>query len=441
MKSKIMAGTACTDITPPLGHLLQGHASRNKPSEKVHDPLNLKALSLSKGPDRIVLVSCDLLCFTKDFVASARKEITRRTGLLPNHVLICASHAHTGPVMLDLLETRPEDFVPGYFDALTEKMASAVGEAVKAEEPVGVKYGCREIDMGILNRRRKKTDGTVGGPDPEGPVDYEVRVLSFEKDSGEPLAVLFNYACHPTTLSSKIFQVSGDYPGAAQREVEKFYPGAAAIFTNGCFGDVRPGLLDESGEKFRGGDFGDVLRMGRLLASGVIHARETAVEISVEKLEGKLEEFSFPLDKRFFFKDKETFEKIFPLLLQKFKKRKEPSDAELHWKEFWLKNLRNNEEVTCFIKRDIQVLKIGDIALIGIPGEPVVDIGLKIKKRLGGVIPIGQSNGFLSYLPTAAVIEEGGYEASLFFYLEHPGPFAPDMEQKFLDKIFSMAGK
>ena len=441
MENKILAGTARADITPPLGYLLEGHGVRNKPSEKVHDPLNLKVLSLSKGKNRAVLVSCDLLCFMGDFIDAARKEIREKTGLSARQVLICASHTHTGPFMLKLLGDNPENFVPEYFSVLIGKIAGAVGEAVRAEEPVSVRYGRRDIDMGIVNRRRKNPGGSIGGPDPHGPVDYEVSVLSFERERGDPLALVFNYGCHPTTLAGNIFQVSADYPGAAQGEIENFYPGTTALFTNGCFGDVRPNLLDEKGKNFRGGDFNDLRRMGRLLASGTIQARETAVGLPVEKIESRLEEFPFPLDKNFLFKDEETLEKKFPSLVYQFRKTYEPLEGEIRWKDFWKEKLRRKETVPEFIKRDLHVIKIGEVAVVGIPGEAVAEIGLKIKKRLKKAFTAGVSNGYLSYIPSAAVLKEGGYEASLFFYQEYPGPFAPSMEKRLLDRIFTMVEK
>ncbi|HNS32768.1 MAG TPA: neutral/alkaline non-lysosomal ceramidase N-terminal domain-containing protein [bacterium] len=441
MENRIMAGTSRADITPPLGYLLEGHGARNKPSEKVHDPLELTVLSLSKGKNRAVIVSCDLLCFTWDFINYARKEISEKTGLLPCQVLICASHTHTGPFMLDLLGDDPANFVPEYSSILGKKIAGAVMEAVKKEEDVGVRYGRRDVDMGIVNRRRKNPDGTIGGPDPLGPADYEVSVLSFEKEHGNPLAILFNYGCHPTTLAANIYQVSADYPGAAKREIERFYPGTTALFTNSCFGDVRPNLLDEKGENFRGGSFEDLERMGRLLASGVIQAREKAVPLTVDKLESRLEEFPFPIDKRYLFMDEDTLEKNFPLLVYKFRKTYEPLKPEIKWKEFWKEKLIRKEKVPESIGRDIHIIKIGGVKIVGIPGEAVAETGLKIKKMLGTAFTVGVSNGYLSYMPSAGVLEEGGYEASLFFYQDYPGPFAPDTEKRMLEKILSMAGE
>ena len=439
MENRMMAGTARADITPPLGYLLQGHGARNKPSEKVHDPLELKVLSMRKGKDRVLIASCDLAGFDPKFIELARRDISEKTGLAPFQVLICASHTHTGPFTLDLLGEDASNIIPEYMSVVSKKIAGTAMEAMNNEEEVLARYGRTKIDMGIVNRRRKNPDGTIGGPDPSGPVDYEVSVLSFEREKGDPLAILFNYGCHPTTLAADIFQVSADFPGAAKREIEHFYPGTMAHFTNGCFGDVRPNLLDSKGENFRGGSFGDLQRMGRLLASGVIRAREEAVPLPVEKLEGRLEVFPFPFDPGYRFKDEESLEKIFPGLVYKFRKTYQPLESELRWKEFWMEKLRRKEAVPPTVNRDIQVIKIGGVRIIGIPGEAVAETGLKIKKTLGTAFTVGVSNGYLSYMPSAGVLEEGGYEASLFFYQEYPGPFASDTERLMLERIYSMA--
>ncbi len=441
MDNRLLAGTTKVDITPPLGYLLQGHAIRNKPSKRVHDQLGLKVVSISKESERMVLVSCDLLCFTKDFVEDARAEITEKTGLLPHQVLLCCSHTHTGPFTLDLLGSDPRNFVPEYLSIVKKKIAGAVIESMSNQEPVKVKYGRANVDMGIINRRRKNPDGTIGGPDPTGFIDYEVSVLSFERDEGDPLAILFNYGCHPTTLSADIYEVSADYPGAAQKEIEGFYYKTNAIFTNGCLGDVRPALLDEEGRNFRGGSFEDMRRMGRLLASGAIQARETSVLLNVEKLETRLEKFSFNLDRNFLFQDKQTLEDNFLKLVYKFRKTYKPLESEIRWKNFWLDKINRKEVIPQDIIREIHLFKIGGVSLVGLPGETVAEIGLKIKQKLKNAFTIGLSNGYLSYIPSATTLKEGGYEASLFFYQDSPGPFSVDMEEKLLDKIFSMVEK
>ncbi|HNS32273.1 MAG TPA: neutral/alkaline non-lysosomal ceramidase N-terminal domain-containing protein [bacterium] len=448
MQEEIMAGVSKINITPPLGYRLQGHSTRNKPSEKVHDPLYMKVLTVRKGDDRAVIITSDLLGLSMDFVSKARAEIEKKTGIMPHQVLLCSSHTHSGPFVLPPPDGKlNENFIPDYLSLLVKQAAGAVSEALKKEEKVRLIYGKNEVNIGSINRRRKNPDGSIGGPDPCGPVDREVTALSFEKSPGNPVAILFNYGCHPTTVSNTIYDITAEYPGAAQYELEKFYPGTTALFTNGCSGDVRPALLNEEKTQFRAGDFEDVRRMGRLLAAGAIEAietarRETGAEgLEIEKVSACLETFHFPLDRKFMPTDERQIEENLPVLVQKLRGNRTPLEPEIKWMELWKEKLRKGEKAPSAVEADLQVIKIGPVALIAFPGDTMSEIGLKIKKRLPYAVPVSNSNGRIGYIPSAQGLKDGGYEASFFFFQGFAGPYAPTMEKKLLEKVFELTGK
>jgi len=58
-------------------------------------------------------------------------------------------------------------------------------------------------------------------------------------------------------------------------------------------------------------------------------------------------------------------------------------------------------------------LKLGPVALVGLPGEPFTDIGVRIKQNGGWglIMPCGLINGYEGYFPTKEAFLEGGYEA------------------------------
>ncbi len=449
MEENLFAGVTKVDITPPVGYRLQGHDSRKNPSEKVHDPLYLKVLTVRKGGNRVVIITADLLGLSMNLVSETRAEIKRKTGLLPHQVLMCASHTHSGPFILPPFDgILNENFIPDYISLLVKQAAGAVCEAIKKEENVSrLIYGRKQINIGSVNRRRKNPDGSIGGPDPEGPVDHEVTTLSFETNLGSPLAILFNYGCHPTTVSNTIYDITAEYPGAAQYELEKFYGGTTALFTNGCSGDVRPNLLNEEGTDFRGGDFQDVKRMGRLLAAGTIEAIESARAqknqncFTIDKITGYLETFSFPLDKNFLPKNEEDVEKNLPVLVYKLRRSYQPMAPEIKWKDLWKEKLNKGEKVPSTVDADIQVIKIGPISIIGFPGDTMSEIGLKIKKHLPYAIVVSNSNGRIGYIPSAQGLKDGGYESSFFFYAGLPGPYDITMEKKLIDRVLELSEK
>mgnify|MGYP001197288760 CR=1 FL=1 len=448
MDKKILAGVSRVNITPPLGYRLQGHLSRNQPSGKVHDPLYMKVLSISNGSDRVVIITADLLGFSVDTVNMAWKEIKARTGLLPHQVMICASHTHSGPFVLPPPDGKlNENYIPGYTALLAKQAAGAVREAMSCEEKVSLVFGKKEINIGSINRRKKNPDGTIGGPDPDGPADREVSVLSFEKNPGTPHAILFNYGCHPTTVSNKIYDITAEYPGAAQSELERFYPGATALFTNGCSGDVRPALLNEDRTEFRAGDFEDIRRMGRLLAAGTIEAIEDSrrksinSDIRADKIEGRLIQFPFPLDERLVARDVESLERNFPELVRRLRAGNPPMEHEMKWKEMWKERILKKEDIKAEVEGDIQVFRIGPLSLVAFPGDTMSEIGLKIKKRLPLAVTISNSNRRIGYIPSAQGLKDGGYEACFFFFQGFPGPYAPGMEEALVKRIIELAEK
>ena len=91
-----------------------------------------------------------------------------------------------------------------------------------------------------INRREKTATGYKIGLNPSGPTDPAVPVLRLSDARGKPLAVVFGYACHNTTLTAQIMTISGDYAGFAQAALEAEHPGTVALFITGCAADANP---------------------------------------------------------------------------------------------------------------------------------------------------------------------------------------------------------
>ena len=70
----------------------------------------------------------------------------------------------------------------------------------------------------------------------------------------------------------------------------------------------------------------------------------------------------------------------------------------------------------------------GDILLVGLPGEPFVELGQEIKRRAAReTIVLGYSNGCPGYVPHRSAYAEGGYEV-LHAHKVYgaPSAFAPE---------------
>ena len=209
---------------------MAGYGSRNKPAEgKVMD-LWAKALCLEDSAGkRLVLVTTDLIGIPRTLGEEVAAEAEKKYGIKRDELILSASHTHCGPVirenLIDMYPLTKEDAakVDTYTKKLKEDMVAVIGAAVKALQPAGLKYGAGKATFAV-NRREPTEKGVINGRNPGGPVNHTVPVLVVEGKDGKPLAVVFGYACHNTTMA--FYQWSGDYAGFAQIAVEKALPGA-----------------------------------------------------------------------------------------------------------------------------------------------------------------------------------------------------------------------
>jgi hypothetical protein len=203
----LRSGAAAVDITPPKGAPMAGYYY-NRASEGVHDRLFARALVFELGSRRVALVACDLIHLTRPVVEQARRLIERETGIGPAGVMISATHAHTGPVILDEserynLEGEMRRIAEEYVRGLPELIASSVSQAAAAMGPAVVRQGAGCEPSLAFHRRYYMKDGTIGwnpgknNPNivrPAGPIDPEVAVVAVDGAGGKPIATYVNYA-------------------------------------------------------------------------------------------------------------------------------------------------------------------------------------------------------------------------------------------------------
>lgn len=410
-------GACKIDITPPVGYILEGHTARNKPSIKIHDQLYLKCLSIFDGNKRVFIITSDLIGFPPDFVISLKEEIYNKFKIPSSYVLLTASHTHTGPLISNAYYYS-EKPLPDYISLLKKKIIGGIIHCLNDEEEGIIKFGKGNVNIGIVNRRKKTPQGIKMEPNFYGPIDDEVSVIKIERKDRTPKVILFNYSCHPTTLSTDIYEISGDYPKVAQREIERFYPLSIAMFTNGACGDVRPAIIKDG--KFKGGNFEDIERMGKILSGEVIKVCERAEKIDRIELDGISKFLKFRFEKKLIPDDEKELSNLIKIYKEKY------FNVPEEWVKFMKDELKKGRKLKNYVKGEIQVIKIGDIFLLGLPGEVMVEIGLKIKKRLKNrkLIICGYSNGLIGYIPTTDALKEGGYEISSFLYELYPAPFS-----------------
>ena len=243
-------GFAQADITPRLGVQLCGYGPyRNRAAQAILAPLAARAMALTDGRRRAILVNLELCGTPHDQAARIRAAVAARTGCPPEQVFVTATHTHSGPSLGGMIGWGVAD--PMYVETLPARVADAAERACKAQRTVEWRYAEVPCEGIAINR---ETD--EGGWSPKQPTlaerlsprwrparpqdtDPTLRVLAaFAGD--KLLGVLHHFGCHAVVGSEQTFDVHGDFAGLASQEIERAHPGATAIFLPGAMGDINP---------------------------------------------------------------------------------------------------------------------------------------------------------------------------------------------------------
>jgi hypothetical protein len=417
------AGVARVDITP--GELMwqAGFAARDHEAEGTLQPLWVKALALEDAAgNRALIVTSDILGFPKSVSDDIFDRLQASTGLDRAKIILNSSHTHSGPVIdgsllcIYPLDAAGLEKVRRYTPVLQDKVVAAGEAAFKEMVPARLE-AANGVTRFAVNRRNNKEAELETTYDLNGPVDHAAPALRVSKADGAPLAILFGYACHNTVLCE--YEWCGDYAGFAQEDIEKAHPGAAAMFFQGCGGNQNA-LPRRTVSRAR--------QYGAELAAAVEAAMAepmTALEPSLKTARTEVELFlETPPDRAGLVKITETD--------NEYNRR---AAAEL------IAQLDAGQPLRTSYPYPVQVWNVGGLPLVALAGEVVVDYAIHAKNILGPrTFVMGYSNILVSYIPTAAIIREGGYEgggAQLMYHM--PNKWREDIENRIVDTITSTA--
>lgn len=455
----------------------------------VNDPSFVKTLVLREGSTTIALITVDAVAIAEigrlrdDFLAKVRARLQAECGIPPECIIVNASHCHSIP----RLDT----------DALT---VQAVKDAMAGMVPVNVGAGAGFEDGISENRRLLMKDGSEVDmrrayslpPDEAvaavGPIDPQIGLLRIDREDGRPLALVYQFACHPI-MNPPSKGNSADFPGFASQAIEEnLGHGAIALFVQGCAGDINPvrykatqGLRDAKPLGYQLGL--SALRASRkiepkasnhlkLVRQVIPLPRAADFEHRISKLEKertRLLNSLRPTDI--------NFKSFLPLWIQQKLSPKFPSQhvqSYLHDESLgrtdlpredsdrqklvdaYLQNIETMEQLTrlttnlALLKKhfehtrsakekplevELNALRIGDFKLMTFPGELTVRIGLQIKKaaKEPHTFVAGYTNGYIYYLPTVEQRRNTGYAQE-----DCDCRVAPEWQELFQSKALEM---
>lgn len=236
-------GAARADITPPVGiRSRQWGPSEWSASEGIHWPLTLTTLALADSPDGdpVLLIAMDAGWWRRvDDERRVRGTVLGATGLDEARVLITLSHTHAGPVLCSAdVDLEAGQLLPAYLDMLAESASAASRKALAEMQPGVLEWSAGSCRL-AGNRDLDVASSAYVGFNPNNDADDTVLVGRVTADSGDVIATVVNYACHPTTLAWQNRLLSPDYVGAMRETVEAQTDGLC-VFLQGASGDLAP---------------------------------------------------------------------------------------------------------------------------------------------------------------------------------------------------------
>lgn len=465
--SQLRAGVARVEIT------------KDNTDDSVHDPLYARALVLDYEAVCVAIVALDTTAICgrsisdnilndvgEDFLPSLRSRIERELQIPSDNIMVHATHTH------------PPGRLLCNDDEQIERTFQAVRTARNHMQPVTIGAGTGREDRISMNRTLRLKDGrhwTVRQtnpcpPDEEidgmGPVDYDIGILRIDRINGKPLAIVYNFACHPL-LGVAGGAITADYPGFASKVLEDALGNDTfAIFLQGAAGDIAEVLYKGTHCPRNAEPIGTMLGISTLHAlphtspmEGILRVTQKTVALprrtDIPKCMEQLHKEQAILLKSLRGMSL-NFRAFLPLYLQYALNPDYPADYAYRYIvaqatgdtslssmdsenrdniERYLQNIQtmerlahiqddlatlqkhqkiNNESRQPTILAQVQGIRIGQCVLIACPIELLCKVGLRLKQisPFEYTLIAAYSNGYMHYGPPPEYYNKGGYEVT-----------------------------
>jgi len=427
-KEDLTAGFARVRVTPPLGTAMTGFGARDwDPAgcRDIHDDLYARALYLSKGTKEALIMGFDLLFFSRDEADRFKGAIGRRLNLSPYQILLNTSHTHTGPKVGTWFYTPSDRY---YLQFLENAIVQAAVQAKASAREVTAWKGVTRSAV-PMSRRKKLPNGIVDfAPNPDGTVCDTLPVTLFKDRQGKPVCLLFAISCHPSTIKGdeRSYCISADYPGAAMAELDRYLGATATLFLQGAGGDAKASVIGTGADHWRSGTWDDVARAGKMVADEVVPVLETGLTRIEPELIMTSIEMEWPLAQPF---SRAEYDEIMAI-------PQAHSDSMPEVMQMWAKEpiqlIARGFKLPSTVTITAHGMHLGEgLRLVGIEGELVAELGILIEKFYGSGVTyaMGYTDGAQLYLPTSAMLDEGGYEAESYWEYRQPAPLAKGHEK------------
>lgn len=444
----MLVGVAKQVVTPALGSELAGFDARKGVATAVHDDLYVRAVVFVAAGETIVLLTLDLIGISQKTTDAVREVVCASTGIAARNVILCATHTHCGPVTIKHFFNANQPMDEGYLELLRARTIDAVKEAFANLASARLRSGLVKVEGVAVNRR------TESGQ----PIDDLAGVLAIESLEGKLRAVVVNYACHPTVLGPNTLDVTRDFPHYLDVELTKqLGDDVTILYFNGTEGDLSVGhksFLSAVGVIADFRTYAKAEEIGSRLAKAVL---EGLPQLTVEKSEVASMHVTVSLPLKFY--------EPYTVMQQKTINTKQlldaangavPEGAEIPFEvilrrqnylfarieEYYASLLIEQPEMKT-LDVEVSVVRLGETALLFVPGEVFVEIGLAIRTRspFAKTMFFGLANDYIGYVPTIEQAKLSGYEVVASRVTPEASLVLENDSVKALESIFQTKGE
>jgi neutral ceramidase len=366
MKANIGLGDYIFKFGP--GYPMGGYEGRKHPSEGVHDEIHARSVVLELSGEKTCLVSIDFVGLEKTRVESTKRRISTQFGIPEQNILIAAIHTHSAPLNIQLFSKPYEKFEEVY-----EGIVESVKNAQSNLEEGMIKISKVMIKGAAFNRRDWDEKSAY--------IDEEATILVFEGQDGKLKGILYNFSNHPVVLEPSNLLISADWPYFTQEYIRSALGQSElfVMFINGTPGNTNPINSPMNGSKKR--TFEDCKEIGDITAKRILEGLQHSVPLTGQGIKGIIQNVEIEADDV----DKEEI--------------------------FSFANGKVENDVFK-ITTVVQVLKIGDLAIVSAPGEyfPHIAKSIKEKSPFKYTFIAGYANDYIGYVGLKEHYEVGGYE-------------------------------
>jgi len=395
-KLQIKVAAAAVIIEGSASLPLGGGMTPRYPKSPPDGPLRAQAIIITDGKNKVCMGSCDVCWLRRNFMDEIGHEVEAKYGIPFNNFMFGPTHNHSSPNQTEWGDKSADQT---FNNAIKEAILEAIGlanEKLKNAGETDCYFALGNANIG-QNSRVVIDDSTIlwvplsnqyGYNRPTGPYDPQLPVLAFKDKQGKLEAILFNHSTHnidnPNNLQSPSFY------GTASQRIEKEL-GGTVVFMPGAIGSTHV-FSDPTKERiFR-------------IEDGIKNAYAKSEKRDINRLVSVKKEFEFIIRS---FNEEEQQKAVTDYCVRFLGPKPESTIQAFTNGRKRIAPLQGQTQ-----KSWLQVILIGDIAFVGVPGELFGELGMEIKRRspFRYTYVVGIVNDYINYLPDYKAFDLGGYQ-------------------------------